>query len=178
MILASLLNSAPSYLRALPITDTCLTRLCASSIINMPLTCLYLHQQAPYAPLSCLVTNTVVSVGSMVKNDHGHTKRCEFSVLDGKHLCKFASQNQNCQSKLKYRYPDQFKHAEFNGDVHFFCFRPEMPFLGKLGPKNQNCQCELKFSTYTNLNMQIQWWSSIFLFSTENTFFGAIWSKN
>ena len=36
--------------------------------------------------------------------------------------------------------------------VHFFCFRPEKPFLGKSGQKNQNCQFELKFGTKTNLN--------------------------
>ena len=27
----------------------------------------------------------------------------------------------------------------------FFYFRPEIPFLGKFGPKNQNCQFKLKF---------------------------------
>ena len=29
----------------------------------------------------------------------------------------------------------------------FFCFRSEIPFLGKLGPKNQNFQFRLKFAT-------------------------------
>ena len=32
-----------------------------------------------------------------------------------------------------------FEYAEFNGDVHSFCLRPETPFLGKFGLKNQNC---------------------------------------
>ena len=36
--------------------------------------------------------------------------------------------------------------------LHFFCFRPEKPFLGKSGQKNQNCQFKLKFGTKTNLN--------------------------
>ena len=37
---------------------------------------------------------------------------------------------------------------------HFLCFWPEIPFLGKFGPKNQNYQFKLKFGTYTNSNMQ------------------------
>ena len=52
---------------------------------------LYSHQYLPYAPLFSLVRNTVVSVVSVVcwpprkktfnivRNDHGHTQRCEFS---------------------------------------------------------------------------------------------------
>ena len=31
--------------------------------------------------------------------------------------------------------------------VHLICFRLEIPFLGKFGPKNQNCQFRLKFGT-------------------------------
>ena len=48
----------------------------------------------------------------------------------------------------------QFKYAEFSGYVHFFQFRPQIPFSGKFGPKNQNCQFILKFGTLTNANMQ------------------------
>ena len=36
----------------------------------------------------------------------------------------------------------------------FFCFRSEMPFLGKFDPKGQNYQFKLKFDAYTNSNMQ------------------------
>ena len=35
----------------------------------------------------------------------------------------------------------------FNGMVHLICFRLEIHFLGKFGPKNQNCQFKLKFDT-------------------------------
>ena len=35
-----------------------------------------------------------------------------------------------------------------------FLFRPEIPFLGKLGPQNQNRQSKLKFCIKTNMNMQ------------------------
>ena len=48
----------------------------------------------------------------------------------------------------------QFEYAEFSGYVHFFRFRPQIPFLGKFGPKNRNCQFILKFGTWTNSNMQ------------------------
>ena len=48
----------------------------------------------------------------------------------------------------------QFEYAEFSGYVHFFRFRPQIPFLGKFGPKNQNYQFILKFGTWTNSNMQ------------------------
>ena len=48
----------------------------------------------------------------------------------------------------------QFEHTEFSGYVHFFRFRPQIPFLGKFCPKNQNCQSILKFGTWTNSNMQ------------------------
>ena len=29
----------------------------------------------------------------------------------------------------------------------YFCFRLEISFLGKIGPKHQNCQFKLKFGT-------------------------------
>ena len=45
---------------------------------------------------------------------------------------------------------DNFEYAEINGCVHFFCFRTEIPFLGKFGTKNKKCQFKLKFGTYTN----------------------------
>ena len=44
-------------------------------------------------------------------------------------------------------YLGQSEYAELNGAVHFFCFRPETPFFGKLGTKIQNCQFKLEFGT-------------------------------
>ena len=38
--------------------------------------------------------------------------------------------------------------------VHFFCFRPEKPWLSKSDQKNQNCSFKLKFGVKTNLNMR------------------------
>ena len=38
--------------------------------------------------------------------------------------------------------------------LHLICFRVEIPFLDKFGPKNQNCGFRLKFGIQTNPNMQ------------------------
>ena len=38
-------------------------------------------------------------------------------------------------------------------DVNFFCFRPEVPLLGKFSLKNQNCLLKLNFGTHSNLNI-------------------------
>ena len=48
------------------------------------------------------------------------------------------SQREKCCniSKLYTTYQDEFEYAEFNGAVHFFCFRLEIPFSGKCDPKN------------------------------------------
>ena len=40
------------------------------------------------------------------------------------------------------------------GDVDFFRFWLEIPFLGKLGPKNQTCQFTLKFGNLTNVEFK------------------------
>ena len=65
-----------------------------------------------------------------------------------------------------------------NAKVWFFCFRPEISFLRKFGPKNQNCQFTLKLGTKTNLNMQDLMVCSLFLLSTEIPFWGKFGQKN
>ena len=40
----------------------------------------------------------------------------------------------------------QFEYAEFDGYVHFFCFGPKIPFLGKFNQQNQNCLFKVKFA--------------------------------
>ena len=62
-----------------------------------------------------------------------------FAVLDRKH--PFWA---NLIQKIKIV---SFEYAEFHGGLNFFCFRPEIPFLGKFGPKNQNFHFILKFDT-------------------------------
>ena len=61
--------------------------------------------------------------------------------------------------------------------MQFFCFGPEIPLLGKFGPKIQNYQFKLKFASRLIRICGIQWWCSLYLFSTGNTLFGQIWSK-
>ena len=71
-----------------------------------------------------------------------------------------------------------YEYADFNRDAHFFCFRPEIPFLGKLGPAIQNCYFKQKFGTSTNLNMQNSIVMLIFFcFIPEITFFGKFGPK-
>ena len=54
----------------------------------------------------------------------------------------------------------------FNGGVHFICFRLDISFLEKLGPKNRNCQFKLRFVTTTNSNMQNS--MALFAFSVSD----------
>ena len=61
----------------------------------------------------------------------------------------------------------------------FFCFRLQIPFLGKFSPKKQNYHFELKFGTDSNLNMQNSMVMLIFFyFIPKKTLLGQIWLKN
>ena len=42
----------------------------------------------------------------------------------------------------------RLKYAKFHINVHFFYFRPEIPFLSKFGPKFRNFQFKLKFGIH------------------------------
>ena len=42
---------------------------------------------------------------------------------------------------------DLFESADFNSEVHFFCFHPEIAFC-KFDPKKENCWFEMKFGIY------------------------------
>ena len=69
---------------------------------------------------------------------------------------------------------DKFENGEFYGGVRFFCFRPELCFLGKFGQKKigQNCQFKLKFGTDSNMQN-----SMVMLTFSVLDLFGQIWSK-
>ena len=78
-----------------------------------------------------------------------------FSVLDGDTLFgQFWSIKSELSVQAEIWHPEQHEYAVFNDAVHFFRFRPEIPFLGKFGLKNQNCQFKVKSDTSTNSNMQ------------------------
>ena len=59
-----------------------------------------------------------------------------------------------------------------------FCFRLEIPFLGKRDRKTKNYQFRLKFCTKTNSNMQNSMVIFTFSVSTGNTFLGKFGPKN
>ena len=91
---------------------------------------------------------------------------------------KFGPDHQNCWFKLKFGiYFCKFEYPEFCG-VHFFSFKPKIPFLGKFGPKRkQNYLFKLKFVRLIGV-YRIQWWWSLFLFPTKNTIFGKFGPQN
>ena len=49
------------------------------------------------------------------------------------------------QSKIGYL--DQFGYGEFIDGIYCICFRLEIPFSDKFGPKNENIQFQLKLGT-------------------------------
>ena len=68
-----------------------------------------------------------------------------FPFQTGNTLGKSDPKNQNCKFKLKF-VTRTHSNMEFNGDVHFFRFLPEIRFFGKFGSKVQNC-FKVKFGT-------------------------------
>ena len=85
-----------------------------------------------------------------------------FSVFDWKYLFWQIWSKKSKLSELKFRTRLIWicRIIQKICGAHFFCFRPEKPFLGKSGQKYQNCQLKLKFGTKTNLNM----WNSMMMF--------------
>ena len=76
-----------------------------------------------------------------------------FSVLVAKTLFgQNWSKNKSCL--FKWRFGTKTNLNMQNSIVHFFCFQPKTPFLGKFGPNNQSCQFRLKCGTRINSNMQ------------------------
>ena len=45
--------------------------------------------------------------------------------------------------RLNFWYPDELECGDVAGEMDFFCFRSEIPSLGKFGPKS--CLFKLKF---------------------------------
>ena len=87
---------------------------------------------------------------NIVRNDHGHTQIYELSALDRKH--HFSA---NLVQKIKIVslcWNLVFRPIKICS-IYFFCFWPEIPFLGKFDSKSQNFQFKLKFGTSTNSNI-------------------------
>ena len=71
---------------------------------------------------------------NIVSNDHGRTQKYDFSVINQKY--PFVSLTGNLDLV-------KFKYAEFNVDVYFFHFLPEINFLAKFSPKIKLCQFKM-----------------------------------
>ena len=61
---------------------------------------------------------------------------------------------------------------------HFFCLRPEIPFLLYMVQKIKISSLSWNLILGLIRIWKIQWWCLIFLFLTKNIIFGKIWSKN
>ena len=62
-----------------------------------------------------------------------------FSVFDWKYPFRAnLDQETKFDSLAEIWCLDKFEYEEFKGGVHFFCFRLEIPFLGKFSPTNRN----------------------------------------
>ena len=63
------------------------------------------------------------------------------------------------------------------GKVQIFCFRPDIPFLGKFHPKIRIVSLSLNLWPTLVRICRIHWWCSLFSFPTKNTLFGQNWSQ-
>ena len=136
-----------SLIRALPVINA---RLCAFTLIKKHLTrfCLVLLQM----PL-CMSASMQKSL-IQLETTMGTSKNANFQFQTGNTLFgQIWPKKTKLLVQPEIQYPDQFEYPEFNGDVHFFCFLPEIPFLGKFCPKIQNYHFELNFGTQANSDM-------------------------
>ena len=69
----------------------------------------------------------------------------------------------------------QFEIGEFDGGIHFFCFRPETPFFGKFDSKSQNYQFNLVPRLIRICRVQCR---CSLCFRSETPFLGTFGPKN
>ena len=65
-----------------------------------------------------------------------------------------------------------FNSSQFNGDVHFLCFQPEISCLGKFVLKIKT-QFNLKFGTWTISNVEFNGGAHLFCFRLEVPIFNG-----
>ena len=110
-------------------------------------------------------------------NDHGHTQKCDFSVLHLKDTLRAnLIQNIKIVSLSCDFVPRLIRVCRIQRWCSLFLFSTQNTFLDKFGPKIQDCLFKVKFGTLTNTNMQKNW--MVFLFLARNTLFEQIWGKN
>ena len=91
-----------------------------------------------------------------------------FSFFDWKYFFGHIwSKSLKLSIQTEIGYVDWFEFAEFNGCVHFYWFRLEVPFLGKCGPENQNYWFKLKFCISLIRIHRIQYDVHFFSFKLE-----------
>ena len=85
-------------------------------------------------------------------------------------LCKFDPKNKNCQFELKFRTRLIWicRIMQKICGAHFFCFRPEKPFLGKSGQKIKIIILSGNLVLRLIWINRVLWWYSLFLFLTIN----------
>ena len=103
-----------------------------------------------------------------------------FFVFDWKHLfwVHLFPNIKTVSLKIENWYHYYFVHAEFRGDVHFFCFRPETFFCANLVQKIKIVRLNWVLARRLIRIWRTQWWCSLFPFSPGITFFGQIYPKN
>ena len=165
----------------LPIVNTrltpfaCLTCLCSFTFINKHLMHLFF---VLLQILLCLLGP--VQKSNIVRNEHGHTQRCEFSVIDKKHpFWTNLAQKIKIVSPSYNLVPKPIRICRIHWWWSLFPFLTENTYLfgGKFGPISQNV------SLCWNLVLRliwiwiIQWWCWYFLF-LKNTFWANLVEKN
>ena len=137
--------------------------------------------------LSLVLLQIPLSVGpcakrsSIVRNDHGRTQRCEFSVLDQKHpfwanlsqkikIVNLSWNSNMRNSMVMFTFsvfdlvPRLIRIWTFSGYADFFCFRPKIPFLDKFVPKTKIVSLSWSLVPRLIRICILQWWCSLFLF--------------
>ena len=88
------------------------------------------------------------------------------------------SKNEGCQIKPKLGTQNN-QNLQNSVATFTLCFRLEIPFLVKFGPKSQNCQFKLKFGSQSNSNMQNSMMPfTFFVFDQKYSFLGKFVPKN
>ena len=87
---------------------------------------------------------------NILSSDRGRTQNCVFSVLNRKYSF-WASLVQKTKLSISAELCRICRICRIKCWCSLF---PEIPFLGKFGPKIQNCLFKLKPGTETNSNMQ------------------------
>ena len=92
-------------------------------------------------------------------------------------LGKFGPKNQNDQFRLKF---GTYTNSNMQNSMLIFTFSVfdrKFPFWANLVQKIKVISLSWNLVPRLIQICKIQWWCSLFLFSTRNTLFGTIWSK-